>query len=61
MDLLIAILMMMGVQATPASLNDKEFQDRNATQIKEAQMKADQVRGTDEEKQIIVTTSTGNG
>lgn len=61
MDLLIAILMMMGVNATPDSFNNQEFLDKNSTQIKAAQQKADELKASGDEKSIIVIVSGGNG
>lgn len=61
MDLLIAILMMMGVNATPDSFNNQEFLDKNSTQIKAAQQKADELKASGDEKSIIVIVGTGNG
>ncbi|MBS1763790.1 MAG: hypothetical protein JSS90_02355 [Bacteroidetes bacterium] len=42
MDLIIAILMYLGVYATPADLNNKDFQEKNANQIQKAQQMAKQ-------------------
>ena len=61
MDLLIAILMMMGVQATPDSFNNQEFLNSNQVQIKEAQQKADELKAKGDENSIIVIVSGGNG
>ncbi len=61
MDLLIAILMMMGVSTTPDSFNNQEFLDKNSNKIKEAQQKADELKATGNEKSIIVVVSGGNG
>jgi len=61
MDLLIAILMMMGVNATQDSFKDQEFLNRNELQIKEAQQKADELKANGQDEKTIVVLGGGNG
>ena len=61
MDLLIAILMMMGVNASPDSFNDQEFLNRNSSQVEMAKDIAGSLEGTDEQKMTIVVGGGGNG
>ncbi|MCB0848210.1 MAG: hypothetical protein R2847_03920 [Bacteroidia bacterium] len=58
MDLIIAILMYLGVYATPADLNNKDFQTKNAKQIEQAQKMAAQ--GTKMDCDGIIVVGTGS-
>ncbi len=58
MDLIIAILMYLGVNATPADLNNKDFQTKNAKEIEQAQKMAAQGTKVDCDGIIVVGTGT---
>lgn len=57
MDLIIAILMYLGVYATPADLNNKDFQAKNVTEIQKAEQMAKQ--GTTVNRDGIVIIGSG--
>jgi hypothetical protein len=61
MDLLIAILMYLGVWATPDQLADQDFINKNQASIQTAQTAIDQGNyGYDERGGIVITDGTGN-
>jgi hypothetical protein len=61
MDLLIALLMTLGVYATPEDLKNQDFLDKNSEQIQRVEDQLRNTSGSGTQEKTIIVVGSGNG